>query len=343
MNRFKSFARRIDDAAVAQLRALAGSSRGNWFKDLLALWKPSGHVDGRALRLAVRSNYLNFYFRGQSVARVCFGPAQKGRTPRLETHIKYVGGFVEGDVTAQEYVSFVGVEGSCRARNRAATIREYGGLETLNGIIAKAGTYRGDEKCGVDAIVGTHSSLVDLEIAIPAWAGKEARTADRIDLANLEPDHDGYRLVFWEAKTSDDARLRAADGHPSVVAQLERYARFLRAQGHQKLLTDAYTDTCRILVLLHELATQSNRAVPSLGQAIHAVAAGAELRVDICPRLAVFDRPNCSKGPRVGSDTLTTSLAAVSRAGYPVVIDSSAATLRLHGAPEAYELLPVAG
>jgi hypothetical protein len=49
----------------------AKSDEPHWFKDLLSLWRPSGHCSGaEGLRIAIRNGYLNFYRLGQSVARV---------------------------------------------------------------------------------------------------------------------------------------------------------------------------------------------------------------------------------------------------------------------------------
>jgi hypothetical protein len=40
----------------------ASSDEPHWFKDLLRLWRPSGHCSGaEGLRVAIRNGYLNFY------------------------------------------------------------------------------------------------------------------------------------------------------------------------------------------------------------------------------------------------------------------------------------------
>src|ERR1700733_15377002 len=53
----------------------ATSDEPHWFKDLLSLWRPSGHSRGaEGLRVAIRNGYLNFYRLGQSVARVEYVP-----------------------------------------------------------------------------------------------------------------------------------------------------------------------------------------------------------------------------------------------------------------------------
>ena len=65
----------------------ATSTESHWFKDLLSLWRPSGHSSGTTgLRLAIRNNYLNFYRLGQSVARVHCVSGEL----RAYVHYKYV-------------------------------------------------------------------------------------------------------------------------------------------------------------------------------------------------------------------------------------------------------------
>jgi hypothetical protein len=84
------FMRGLHPDALESLRQLTSESGENWWKDLISVWKPSGSVARvSGLRLALRHNYLNFYSRGQSVARVGFSRACQ---PYVETHVKYVFG-----------------------------------------------------------------------------------------------------------------------------------------------------------------------------------------------------------------------------------------------------------
>jgi hypothetical protein len=63
------FGRRFDRVDVLE-NVL--SRQSHWWKDLLTLWRPSGQPtkEDYGLRLAIRDGYMNFYRRGQSVARV---------------------------------------------------------------------------------------------------------------------------------------------------------------------------------------------------------------------------------------------------------------------------------
>jgi hypothetical protein len=69
------------------LENAATSDEPHWFKDLLSLWRPSGHCSGATgLRLTIRNGYLNFYRLGQSVARVYCVSGEL----RADVHSKYV-------------------------------------------------------------------------------------------------------------------------------------------------------------------------------------------------------------------------------------------------------------
>lgn len=71
----------------------AKSAEPHWFKDLLSLWRPSGHPSGdHGLRLAIRNGYLNFYRLGQSFARVAYVSGKL----IAEVHYKYVLGDLPG-------------------------------------------------------------------------------------------------------------------------------------------------------------------------------------------------------------------------------------------------------
>src|SRR5580658_8906818 len=65
----------------------ARSHEPHWFKDLLSLWRPSGHCSGaEGLRIAIRNGYLNFYRLGQSIARVACVSGEL----IADVHYKYV-------------------------------------------------------------------------------------------------------------------------------------------------------------------------------------------------------------------------------------------------------------
>jgi hypothetical protein len=145
------FTRTLRPNALEALRRLAEGPDENWWKDLLGLWRPSGSVAGpRGLRLAIRKNYLNFYLRGQSVARVGFTPACE---PYVETHVKYAFGCRE---TAQKYAR---LQGTGIRHPITGSILGYEGLSTLHLWIKRADVHKGIEKSCVDDLIASNSTI----------------------------------------------------------------------------------------------------------------------------------------------------------------------------------------
>jgi len=173
----------------------AAESWPQWWKDLLSLWRPSGVDSGDyGLRLAIRNNYMNFYRRGQSVARVVIN--SKG-VPTASIHFKYL--FKNADVPkGQDYIKLQGEYILLGAESR----KQYEGIDDLkkwisviNGDHIDAG-YSGDEKKFVDLLVSANPGVIDLEVGIPAWG--DQKSAPRMDLVIIK----GVVLFFWKLKLS---------------------------------------------------------------------------------------------------------------------------------------------
>ena len=273
------FTRRLRSDALASLWSLTDVPGEHWWKHLLSLWRPSGTAAGRqGLRLAIRDNCLNFYLRGQSVARVAFA---RGR-PYLETHVKYAFG---RDETGHEYARLSDTTVSCM---KLGTSCAYEGLPTLLGWVAEADAHGGAEKTLVDDLVADNGTVIDLEMGLPAWG--EKKTPSRMDCVALEPDEGSgpfARIVFWEAKVIGDGRLRSRS-RPEVADQFEGYRRYLQDDGHRARVVEAYAEVCRLLCEVHRMAARLGRIDP-LDPAVLAVADGRYgLSIDPTPRLLIF-------------------------------------------------------
>ena len=273
---------------------VAGSLNSNsWLADLLRRWRPAGgstsgapdsadpHNGEATLRLAVRDGYLNLYQAGQSVARVSF----KGVNPEAKIHEKYIHG---EEAVGQQYVALTS-EGYL---DHDGTRRPYAGMSDLEAWIKNAKAYGGREKAFVEQVVSRNANVVDLEMALPAYLTEAAeRRAPRMDLVALEPHESSWKLVFWEAKLVTDGRARCeGDGEPEVCRQIESYTKWLGHGDHRELVKMAYTDACKILFSLHEIAASLNPEIRSLGEAIVLIKSGAALTVDERPRLLIDDR-----------------------------------------------------
>ncbi len=285
------FKRRLD--RIERLKSLAASNDENWWKELLRLWRPSGTDAGtHGLRLAIRDNYLNFYRRGQSVARVAFD--QNG-DPYASVHLKYLG--AQGK-NAEGYARLKGGVFSCQGRNFS---KDYKPEESFREIIEKTLKWGGREKYFVDLAVAHNDSVIDLEIGLPRLDGAEGG-APRMDLALLERSgSDGQvKVVFWEAKTIDDGRLRALDPrNVEVHDQLQKYVTFMeddREENNRRQgVAEAYRAYCRLLIELSEMVPQEN--LVKLSPLVKLAAQEeSDLVVEKRPRLVIFEGQTENKG-----------------------------------------------
>jgi hypothetical protein len=276
------FKRGLSSRGLVALRELA-ALKDNWWKDLLSLWRPSGAAAGSdGLRLALRDNDMNFYRKGQSVAKVDF---DRDGVPHIEVHVKYAFGPQAGD-------------GYARLNEReihhpnGKDARRYEGIETLRQWIREAEGHAGDEKLFVDDVVADTGAVIDLEMGLPAF--DERRRAPRIDLVALEDDQGHFRIVFWEAKLIEDPRL-CAEGEPEVCEQIRNYREYLGDVNRRDRVVRAYASTCSQLVELSGMAKQINPNIQDLDTAVVAVAGdSSKLGVDASPRLLIFDNGKAS-------------------------------------------------
>jgi hypothetical protein len=260
----------------------ARSDEPHWFKDLLSLWRPSGHCSGETgLRVAIRNGYLNFYRLGQSVARVhCVSGELVA-----DVHYKYVLGALPG-YSGPLYLRLTAKGVS----SQGALVATYEGLATtLHQWIVAAGKHAGDEKSIVDKLVEKNHHVVDLEMALPAWA--HSKVAVRMDLVAIE---DG-KVVFWEAKTVNDSRIRCRaefekDKSPHVLKQLSNYRVFLEQGSHVDQVELAYLKTAQLLVKLRALADEIGPKL-ALGPSIIAASQAQGLAVARLAGLVVVDLP----------------------------------------------------
>lgn len=283
------FGRGLRDEAIIGLAKLAEVSGDNWWKDLLRRWVPSG--GGPGLRLAVRDNTLDFYARGSRVAHIAFGSCKRGEPApvRAECDVKYVFPELEfygeerprpavlrsdadhwtwGDRTTRKSFELIEQE----IAKRVAKFREDGHHR------------RGLEKDGVDEIVGNNQAVIDLEMGLPAW--RSGTGALRMDLVALEGRADEIKIVFWEAKTFDDPRLRKRDGDAEIIDQLtDDYAAYLCDGDRRRRVNEAYRECCDVLVKLHNM----RGGIPPLHPLVVAAAQkDSRLEVDEKPRLVIF-------------------------------------------------------
>jgi hypothetical protein len=278
--------------AIASLEAMPDHEKPRWWKDLLSLWQPSGNANSeQTLRLAVRNNYLNFYLKGQSVARVDIDRYGKIRT---SVHVRYASQGAPGEGYAKLTDVDINIPG-------VDAPRPYIGLETLREWMDEAKKRTGQvEKSLIEKVVKENSSVIDLEMGLPAYPGKPIKlgndnpSADRIDIVTLEPLHKGAQIVFWEAKWAG-ARgdlVASGDATPKIVGQLKRYTAYLVDDFRCKEIVSAYREACRLMVKFAKMAEQIDgvpRALdPLIGQFVNE---SIEVSVNTTPQLLIFGKP----------------------------------------------------
>ena len=264
----------------------ARSDEPHWFKDLLSLWRPSGLPSDGGLRLAIRNGYLNFYRRGQSIARV---ECVSGELIAY-VHYKYVLHMPQPGMTKSPYLR-LNQEG---VFFRDTKVAPYGGSSTLiDWIAAVDKNHAGVEKSIVDELVEKNDHVVDLEMALPAWT--LSKVAVRMDLVAIE----NGTVVFWEVKTVDDGRIRCRaefeeDKFPHVLEQLSKYRIFLAQVQHVEQVKVAYLNTAKLLVKLRALADKIGPTL-ALGQSILEASEADSLDVALQAALVVVDLPADNK------------------------------------------------
>jgi hypothetical protein len=279
------FGRKFD---LCALKNVVQSQDDHWWKDLLTLWRPSGQpAEDYGLRLAIRDGYMNFYRRGQSIARVSL---DRQRQPVLSVHAKYV--LSETDQSSVQGQKYVTLTTASLYRGYPALL--YEGIETIKGWVRAAEKYAGDEKKFVDDLlsVPANDGVIDLEMGLPAW--RDNPTAPRMDLVSIN--RVGGRLVvfFGEVKLVTDSRLRCEapvkqDKMPEVLEQLSHYRKYLAELDHRTVVGEQYSNAARLMKGLRAMADVIGPARP-LGQSILDAAEGGTLAVAELARLIVDAR-----------------------------------------------------
>ncbi len=213
--------------------ALQELARGeNWWSETLR---------DPGLTIAVRDNYLNVYWLGQSLFKIEYTGTG---AVRAETHSKYL---LDPDLAT--LAAFDGQRFNVPPYERML-IHRYVPKRTLAALKRAAGRFAPREKKGVHTVVRNNPNAVDVEVALAREApALGERHVPQIDVAALEADGGLVRLVFWEAKLFCNADLRAAGGRvPAVLEQIGGYRKALRERRAGVL--ESYRQVAKDLVAI---------------------------------------------------------------------------------------------
>jgi hypothetical protein len=258
----------LDPDFMTKLKVLA--EQGGWFADVLA--DPD-------LILGIRNNYMNVYWRGQSLFKIVRSP---GNGPlKFSTHPKYL-----IDPNLSKAVMFDGK--AFQVGGHKALTTEYG-PETLGRMKQAAKPYVGDEKKGVHAVMRApaNPNVIDTEVAFNNEAPEEEHEPliPRIDLACLEEVKGEIRLRFWEAKLYGNPELRAAgDKDAPVVEQVRRYRELI--EKHRDEIVGSYRVVAGNLVEMAKSAMpprEVGELVKEVGEPVKDVATEKPFVIDETP------------------------------------------------------------
>jgi len=268
---------------------------GGWWKDV---------VDDKELFVAIREEYINIYYQGNSLTKLSFNEDEGNLV--AETHYKYLCQPSRKHclIKAGPKGSFFFNNSTCEDEKGALDEYLIHNLSEIDAIKKASTVYGGAEKEGIQKILNCNGNIVDLEIALTKEAeddeGKieegtrqksksDRPQAKRIDFAAFQKNNRSYNLLFFEVKHFSNKELRAkGDTPPSVLEQIDRYRKLLRI--YEKDITESYKLVCSNL---RELLPSNQ-----LDQSVINIAAGSHLiKVDVEPYLVLF---GFDKDQRVG-------------------------------------------
>ncbi len=228
--------------------------------------------------IAIRDNYLNVYYKGQSVGKIEF---VKGKICG-NIHNKYVG------IAATGYTIFN--ETGC-ITNKLSTIKN---LSELDALKKKIENHVGKEKMqsyskvitNKDAILDVEVSIVEKLVENPIKRGDYKISS--IDYVELEKDG---TLVFFEAKHIENPEIKSRT-IPKVIEQIKRYERVLDLRKEE--IIESYN-----LVLKNKV---------DLGLCDNKFLNNTKLKINSKPNLIIFGAQNGQTTEWKGKEQIINSL-----------------------------------
>jgi hypothetical protein len=305
---------------------------GNAVRALFKLWALPGENTTAAapLRLGVRDGYVNFYVKGQSIAKLSSGL----EGPKLAVHEAYVEGRARGGERsslppAKSYVRF-----------SASALADPATAALIEGWIKTADSYASAEKRFVDDLIAANPGVIDLEMGLPAndAAGSE-RVAPRMDLVIVEMDgNQPPSIAFWEAKCANNGELRSSEEWhelegggftgPKVINQIEKYVSWMDGENRVAEVRDAYRATATILQDFDRLFRGENAVAPDCVRIWQALAASSKPSVIVEPGIVIGNYWPEGSNEGIASDRMAQNARRFVRAGHREKLERNG--LRLH-------------
>lgn len=239
-----------------------------------------GIVDDKELFIAIRNEYINVYYKGNSLLKLSFVNGEF----LAETHYKYL---IRPNV--KPFLIKTSANMAFIPNGTKGVLDNYliHNLSEIKSIKTASASYSGTEKEGIQKIILSNDNIVDLEIALTQEAEEDEMnpeqgrksSAKRIDFAALQKKDSYYELIFFEAKDFSNKDLRAkGSAVPEVIQQINNYEKLLNQ--YQEDIINSYRLVCSNLC---EILPNNLHKKMILG-----VAEGASMKVNVEPRLVVF-------------------------------------------------------
>ncbi|MCS3731375.1 hypothetical protein [Bradyrhizobium betae] len=262
------------------------AARKSWWRDVLR---------DRELIIAVRKEYLNVYWQGQSIFMARFS----GGEVVASTHPKYL---LNPDISGQ--IALRGELFDMKTLEPKLLMRNYDSGVTLSKMKKAAALYSGEEKQGVHVIATSNPSVVDVEIAFNANGVADVGSIPRLDIAAFETAEEGVDLVFWEAKLFGNSEVRKA-----VVNQIKKYQKVISASKPQIL--DSYRCVAGNLVRFAEMSEGTRNVSRDIQRVADNKAKLSVSEANVGLIVYGFDAPQRDGLGKIMKDRLQTELAGL--------------------------------
>jgi len=203
------------------------------------------------LFIAIRNEYLNVYYYGQSICKI---------------------EFVNNKIKWTIHKKYLGIDESGYADTGSH-------LEDLEKLKKKAREYGGKEKEQVKEQILKNKSLCILDVEVTF--GREENFGKRsIDYLAVEKANNKISLVFYEAKHFDNSEIRARE-IPKVFEQIEKYEMVLKDPLHKIEILNSYKTIYKNVLALN--LNNKGKLTELIGGNIESIEINNE------PRLIIFE------------------------------------------------------
>lgn len=208
-------------------------------------------VKDEDLFIAIRDNYLNVYYYGQSICKVNF----VNKKIKWTSHKKYLGVNESGYADTGIYLE--------KIEELKQNARKHGGKEK--------------EQVKKNILDNKQHCILDVEITFGREDGYNKRSIDY--LAVEKGSRGKIKLVFYEAKHFDNSEIRAR-AIPKVFEQIDKYESALNDTNHREEILNSYKTIYENIKALN--LNNKNNLVHLIG------ADFSKLEIDTKPRLIIF-------------------------------------------------------